>query len=357
MLRPLKLTILRSLKSTGIFGLAAASRWRQQRLLILCYHGISLEDEHLWDPDLYMAREQFAARMELLAQNRCRVLPLGEAVRRLYAGELPPRSVALTFDDGFYDFPVQALPILRQHGFPATVYVTTYYCEHRMPIFTVACRYILWKQRGAVVAGNGELPCDLDLRDEASRGRTFEKLLAFCQERGLSGAEKNALLERVAQRLGFDFERFLSSRILQLMTPAETAAVAASGIDIELHTHRHRTPEDAALFRAEVEENRSRLQAMTGMAANHFCYPSGVVRPAFLPWLEELGVVSATTCVHGLADAAARPLLLPRFVDTSGATEVEFEGWLSGVGAFFTRSALHLAPDDQTRNAAASCGK
>ena len=158
------------------------------------------------------------------------------------------------------------------------------------------------------------------------------------------------------ERLGFDFERFLSRRILQLMTPVETAAVAASGIDIELHTHRHRTPEEREAFRVEIEDNRSRLEAMTGGAADHFCYPSGVVRKAFLPWLEELGVVSATTCVHGLADAAVNPLLIPRFVDTSGATEVEFEGWLSGVGAFFTRQALHLAPD-QTRNAAASCGK
>jgi hypothetical protein len=44
---PIKGAILRVLNGAGIFELVADSRWRQQRLLILCYHGTSLADEHL----------------------------------------------------------------------------------------------------------------------------------------------------------------------------------------------------------------------------------------------------------------------------------------------------------------------
>lgn len=39
--------------------------------------------------------------------------------------ELPPRPIALTFDDGFADFHNVALPVLQKYGFTATVFVTT----------------------------------------------------------------------------------------------------------------------------------------------------------------------------------------------------------------------------------------
>ena len=54
MLRKAKLATLGLLRSAGAFELVANSKWRRERLLILCYHGISLEDEHQWRPALYM---------------------------------------------------------------------------------------------------------------------------------------------------------------------------------------------------------------------------------------------------------------------------------------------------------------
>ena len=75
--------------------LALNTGWRRCRLLILCYHGISLEDEHECDPRLYMSPELLRKRFEYLKKVRANVLPLGEAIERLYAGDLPPCAVAL----------------------------------------------------------------------------------------------------------------------------------------------------------------------------------------------------------------------------------------------------------------------
>src|SRR5438105_4288124 len=131
----------------GISSRMLSSQWRQSRLLILCYHGISLADEHEWSPGLYISANLFRARLQQLKDRRCAVLPLGDAIERLYAGTLPPRAVALTFDDGFHDFYALAWPILKEFGWPATVYLTTYYSKFQQPVFDPMCCYLFWKSK------------------------------------------------------------------------------------------------------------------------------------------------------------------------------------------------------------------
>ena len=125
-LKSAKLMVLKSLERVGVFSAVRKSGWRGRRLLILGYHGISTTDEHEWNPPLYMPRGALRSRFELIRKGGYTVLPLKEAVVRLSAGTLPQRAVAITFDDGTVDFAEVVVPLLRQFGFPATVYVTTY---------------------------------------------------------------------------------------------------------------------------------------------------------------------------------------------------------------------------------------
>ena len=118
MLKRFKQATLWSLKTSGVWTLVHNSRWRRQRLLILAYHGISLGDEHLWNGSQFISVEVFRNRLELLRKSRCAVLPLGEAVTRLYANDLPDRAVTITFDDGTSDFYRRAFPLIKEFGFP-----------------------------------------------------------------------------------------------------------------------------------------------------------------------------------------------------------------------------------------------
>src|SRR2546422_8773123 len=113
MLKKFKQATLQSLKTTGMSSLVETSRWRRQRLLILAYHGIAMTDEHLWNGSQYMSVELFRRRLEQLRKSRSVVLPLDEAIERLYENDLPDKSVALTFDDGTSDFYQQAFPLLK----------------------------------------------------------------------------------------------------------------------------------------------------------------------------------------------------------------------------------------------------
>lgn len=339
MLKNLKLATLKSLKTTGVTTLVHNSRWRRQRLLILAYHGVSSYDEHLWNGSMYLARDVFRARLETIARSGCTVLPLGEAITRLYANDLPDRSVAITFDDGNFDFKANAFPLLKEFGFPATLYLTTFYSQYNKPIFGIFCEYLLWKGRGQTLdlkqlTGRAS---SINLQDEASRKTAFREIESHVQKENLSAEEKAAFAERLARQLELDYDRLVEQRIMHLLSPEEVKELAADGADIQLHTHRHRAPLVRELFLREIDDNRQSIQAMTGTRPSHFCYPSGVHDPRFLPWLQEAGIVSATTCEMGFASRSSNQLLLPRFLDSTALSSLEFEGWLTGVSAALPR--------------------
>jgi peptidoglycan/xylan/chitin deacetylase (PgdA/CDA1 family) len=338
----LKQSFLAYARRLGITTLVRDSDWRRQRLLILCYHGIAQLDEHEWNPNLYISPAFFRERMTLLRNGGYNVLRLEDGMRRLYAGTLPPKSVALTFDDGATDFATKALPILEEFQFPATVYLTTYYCDHRAPVFDTALSYILWRGRasGGNIASLIGSERRLGLESPAARAAAWTAVQAYAASQGLTAQAKDLLLRSVAEAVAFDYGDMRSRELLQIMSPDVVRALPRNLIDVQLHTHRHRTPRVRDLFLSEVQDNRSRMEALLGKEREyvHFCYPSGDYDAMFLEWLREADVRTATTCAPGLADRSSDPLLLPRFVDTTGQSSAVFEAWLSGFAALLPSS-------------------
>jgi peptidoglycan/xylan/chitin deacetylase (PgdA/CDA1 family) len=347
--RTLKQASLHAIKSLGGFHLLLDSAWRRKRLLILCYHGVSLADEHEWNPSLYMPPAALARRLEMLRTSRCAVLPLGDALQRLYGGTLPARSVVVTFDDGYFDFYEQAHPLLRRFDIPATVYLTTLRCGNSSPIFRLVCAYLLWRARGRVVhvenGLNGE-SLAWDLRSDRGRAGALRAVIAESERAALDIDGKHRLAARLASWLGIDYEEIGRKRMLTIMTPDEVRKLAAAGVDFQLHTHSHNTPSESDRFGREIAVNRDVIETMTGRRATHFCYPSGAYRPEFLPWLAGAEVVSATTCDPWLASNRTNPLLLPRFVDGSGRSAVEFEGWVSGAATLLSKHRSYAHATD-----------
>ena len=334
---------LQVIRFTGAFDAVGRSRWRSRRLLILCYHGFAQRDEHHWDPSLYVTRSHLESRLEFLAAEGYVVLPLREGLARLSAGTLPLRAVAITVDDGTYDFYAVAYPVLKRRGVPVTVFVSTYYVVDRRPVFDGACQYLLWK---AWASGTVGLKDPLDdgapsLRTAADCAHASARVRETASRERWSADEKHEWLGRFARRLGLDWEDFLDGRLITLMHPEELGALDPAIADVQLHTHRHRVPEDRESFLREIAENRRALAecGLDPYRLTHFCYPNGIHRPAFLPWLAEAGVTSAVTTVPGLASRRHDPLLLPRFIDAGTTSEVVFEGWASGLREFVRRAS------------------
>lgn len=340
MLRKLKLATVHAANALGISYVLMNTKWRRQRLLILCYHGVSLDDEHLWNPGLYMPPEQVRARFTALKKWRANVIPLDQAISGLYSGQLPERSVVMTFDDGMYDFYAVAHPLLKEFGFPTTVYLTTYYSGFNRPVFDVMCSYLLWKGRARKLRWPEVLSGEVNL-DEAGCEFASQRIKTFAREHCLSGQEKDGLLASLAGRLQVDYEALCRRRILHIMTPDEVSQIAAEGTDIQLHTHRHRVSAKRERFLQELHDNRSCISSKSSL--RHFCYPGGFYLPQFVEWLRDDGILSSTTCEPGIASKKDNPLLLPRLVDHAGVTQAEFIAWLSGFGSFLPRRVREMS--------------
>ena len=342
MLKQAKIGVLRLADTVGASRLLSGSAWRRHRLLILCYHGVSRYDEHEWT-DLYISPQTFRRRMELVSKAGCHVLPLTEALQRLHNGSLPDRAVVITFDDGLHDFFSVAFPILESFGYPVTLYLTTYYVEFNRPVFDPMCSYLLWKGRHKQQLEWAEIvPAPLAL-DDAGRQRAQAAIKEFTVSRKLSGREKDDLLAQLAARLDIDYQDLCRKRVMHLITPAEARELAARGANLEYHTHRHRVYRGRERMFAELEDNRRWITTYTAKEPRHFCYTGGFYLPVYPAYLNEYGMLSATTCKAGLCTAQTDPMLLPRLVDNTKLSDLEFRSWLEGAADVLPKRATEMS--------------
>lgn len=77
-------------------------------------------------PSTNTSLADFRAHLEELRKGEFTVLSLGDIAGRLHSGApLPDRCVAITVDDAFRSFVTGAVPLLREYGYPATLFVNS----------------------------------------------------------------------------------------------------------------------------------------------------------------------------------------------------------------------------------------
>jgi peptidoglycan/xylan/chitin deacetylase (PgdA/CDA1 family) len=76
--------------------------------------------------------------MGYLHDNGYHIVTMAQAQEMLAKNQIPAKTAVITFDDGYVSFYNRAWPILKEYGFPATVYVITN--------FVVIPNYMSWDQ-------------------------------------------------------------------------------------------------------------------------------------------------------------------------------------------------------------------
>ncbi len=144
--------------------------------LILMYH-------HVCDgrPDpfsLSVSPANFAAHLEVMKEHAY-PLSLQQLNRAVLDRELQPRSVAITFDDGYASNLLAAKPLLQRHGIPATVFVTTGFLGSK--------RELWWDQLGRIFLEPGTLPSKLLL---SIKGNSYSWELGEAQEYTVADSQR-----------------------------------------------------------------------------------------------------------------------------------------------------------------------
>lgn len=106
--------------------MSVAAAGRPAPVRVLLYHHVGRFSRPSRQLGLYCHADAFARQMAYLARSPLAVVSLDRAIAAI-AGRSPltEPAVVLTFDDGFQDFEQHAWPVLRTHGFPATVFAVS----------------------------------------------------------------------------------------------------------------------------------------------------------------------------------------------------------------------------------------
>lgn len=295
---------------TRAFGLIARPLFAvlagRTSLGILMYHRV-LERPDPLQP-LQMHRDAFELQMRLLSESFT-PLRLDAALIALKGGTLPPRAVAVTFDDGYADNLHVALPVMQRRSVPATIFVTSGFVDGG-PMWNDV---VVEKVR-RIPAGDHEFaflaPGRRHIASDHDRHKLVREMLMNLKYR--PAPERDELVAN----LPAPPQRAPLPRLM--LTAAELRKLHESGVEIGAHTVSHpilaKVSEEVA--QREMDEGRAQLSQLLGTQVRGFAYPNG--RPVRdyderHPQLaRRLGFDYAVSTAWGVTRAAPDMFQLPR---------------------------------------------
>ena len=339
-MQKIKILLLHIAKTFGLFLLAR--KLTNSGLRIVCYHGFSRLDEHLFRPKLFISPATFKKHLLCISKMGFGVVSLDDAVIKLQSNTLAPNTLVFTVDDGWQGVEDIAEPIFKEFGFDWTLYLTSYYSAKQTPVYNMLIQYLCWKAEykiydfsifGPLFSPVAQEKCD-------SNFNVVVNVLVDEIERLETSNEKDAFARTLSSVLKIDYDAIESARLFHLISAASAKNLASKGVHIELHTHRHSLGDmSEAVLRKEISDNKSFISAACSNVPRHFCYPSGEYTQDHLVWLASLDVVSATTCHSGANYKGADVMELSRILDGENLTQIELEAELSGFKDLFRSAA------------------
>ncbi len=304
---------------------------------VLMFHHVRPYEARAFAPNrmLEITPEFLDVALQRLRQLGYRILGLDAALAELRDGATTSASpfAVLTFDDGYRDNLVHALPVLEKHGAPFTLFITTGFAERSARLWWVELEETVRRAERIDVRIEGaamSLPAGTAAEKRAAFAAVYWRLRAGPEARLL------AVIGDLADRHGVD-GRALVERFCMEWTEIEgLARHPLATIGAHTLTHPRLARLDEAEMRTELGAGRRLLEERLARPVVHLAYPvgdPGSAGPREFRAASAFGYASAVTTRPGLIHAVHRdhPTALPRLSVNGNWQDLQhFEVLLSG---------------------------
>jgi peptidoglycan/xylan/chitin deacetylase (PgdA/CDA1 family) len=320
--------------------------------LILMYHRVAEEDIDPWS--LRVTPQHFTKHLQVLRQHT-QPMSLNELAQAHQQGKIPPRAVAITFDDGYANNLHQAKPLLEKYDIPATVFVTTSYLKEP--------REFWWDELEGIFLQPGNLPATLSLTiNDRQQQWDLGKTSQYSEEEAWANRNAQAWQAQPGSRLYFYYSVWQQLQPLlpqqrqplleqirawanvpsvpmrsshRPLTIAELPEIERGGIiTLGAHTVNHPllSEQSVAVQLAEIQQSKLDLEKLLDRPVNSFAYPFGAYHAETVSLVRKAGFEYACSTIETTVWEKSDRWQLPRF-EVQDWDRAEFErrllNWLA----------------------------
>jgi peptidoglycan/xylan/chitin deacetylase (PgdA/CDA1 family) len=292
-----------------VLGLLARVR-QEHPCIILVYHRISDDSSKYLNKSAVVHHRIKDFKREILYfKKKFQIVSMDEVVNHIRSGRGFRRpSIAITFDDGYLDNYTLAYPVLKKHGVPATIYLTTGLIGTPDGIWTEQVGLAFLKTEKdyfefSAILGDKAVSIKTKEEKKQAYSRVSKALKLRPDE------ERRELLPQLFEKLGVNAKsgRHLGERVM--LNWHEIQEMRKDGITIGSHSHTHPILSRMPIWKAKEEILNSKriAEKNLGMEIKHFSFPNGREEDfseELRDYCREIGFESICSVIYGTNDAA-----------------------------------------------------
>lgn len=307
--RTIKWSIAVLIYYTGLLFVLRAVRRKfqgQPNWTIITYHNIVGPNEKRradTQPGMCVMASSFDSQMKYVSRN-FKVVSVETLVAAIAGGvEIPPNSIAVTFDDGWRDNYTEAFPILKKYRIPAMIFLATDLIKSgKIPPFLEISMLLgkddIWPVKAVrilrQIIDKHNLTATIPrLNDEQLRLMARNPYHYMVTLMMLDYKHMHEIIDAMLAELRIDKAQW--SDIRWMMNAEEIREMAASGIEFGSHGESHDLMVLIGLEQVtrELRQSKEYIEELLGKKINILAYPNGDYNDAIIKEVQSAGYLGA----------------------------------------------------------------